>query len=133
MGIKFEKVFFLVIVLVATQLFISLADDSLFDGRITFPGASVNEGLVEQEGKADQWYLSHARKLREHFRFLKGGRGGGGSFSGGTSMKMSGSGGGGGGGGARGKQSAAFKAEVPTLTLFLPCMSLVVLTLIRLI
>ncbi|KAG5541484.1 hypothetical protein RHGRI_021342 [Rhododendron griersonianum] len=130
MGIKFEKVFFFVIVLVAAQLFISLADESSFNGRITFSGASVNEGLVEQEGKADQWYLSHARKLREHFRFLKGGRGGGGSFSGGTSMKMSGSGGGG-GGGAGGKQSAAFKAEVPTL--FLPCMSLVVLTLIHLI
>ncbi|KAG5541481.1 hypothetical protein RHGRI_021339 [Rhododendron griersonianum] len=131
MGIKFEKVFFLVIILVAAQLFISLADESSFNGRITFSGASVNEGLVEQEGKADQWYLSHARKLREHFRFLKGGRGGGGGFSGGTSMKMSGSGGGGGGGGAKGKKSGALKAEVPTL--FLPCMSLVVLTLIHLI
>ncbi|KAF7138088.1 hypothetical protein RHSIM_Rhsim07G0185400 [Rhododendron simsii] len=132
MGIKFEKVFFLVIVLVASQLFISLADESSFNGRITFSNASVNEGLVEQEGKADQWYLSHARKLREHFRFLKGGRGGGGrGFSGGTSMKMSGSGGGGGGGGTAGQKSAAFNAEVPTL--LLPCMSLVVLTLIHLI
>ncbi|KAI8548013.1 hypothetical protein RHMOL_Rhmol07G0239500 [Rhododendron molle] len=129
MGIKFEKVFFLVIVLVAAQLFISLADESSFNGRITFSGASVNEGLVEQEGKANQWYLSHARKLREHFRFLKGGRGGGGGFSRGTSMKTSGSGGG--GGGAGGKKSAALKAEVPTL--LLPCISLVVLTLIHLI
>ncbi|KAI8548014.1 hypothetical protein RHMOL_Rhmol07G0239600 [Rhododendron molle] len=127
MGIKFEKVFFLIIVLVAAQLFISLADESSFNGRITFSSASVNEGLVVQEGKADQWYLSHARRLREHFRFLKGGRGGGGGgFSGGTSMKMSGSGGG--GGGAGGKKSAAFKAEVPTL--LLPCLSFVVLTLI---
>ncbi|KAI8548012.1 hypothetical protein RHMOL_Rhmol07G0239400 [Rhododendron molle] len=131
MGIKFEKVFFLVIVLVAAQLFISLADESSFNGRITFSGASVNEGLVVQEGKADQWYLSQARKLREHFRYLKGGRGGGGGFSGGTSMKTSGSGGGGGGGGGGGKQSAAFKAKVPAL--FLPCMSLVVLTLTHLI
>ncbi|KAI8548015.1 hypothetical protein RHMOL_Rhmol07G0239700 [Rhododendron molle] len=132
MGIKFEKVFFLVIVLVAAQLLVSLADESSFNGRITFSGsASMNEGL-EQEGKAE-WYLSHARKLREHFRFLKGGggRGGGGGFSGVSSMKMSGSGGGGGGGGAGGKKSAALKAEVPTL--FLPCMSLVVLTLIHLI
>ncbi|KAF7115172.1 hypothetical protein RHSIM_RhsimUnG0063800 [Rhododendron simsii] len=115
--------------MVATQLFISLADECSFNGRITFSSAFVNEGL-EQEGKAYQWYLSHARKLREHFRFLKGGRGGGGGFSGGTSLKMSGNGGAG-GGGAGGRKSAALKAEVPTL--LLPCMSLVVLTLIHLI
>ncbi|KAI8548011.1 hypothetical protein RHMOL_Rhmol07G0239300 [Rhododendron molle] len=128
MGIKFENVFFLVIILV--QLFISVTDESSFDGN-TFSGASVNEGLVEQEGKADQWYLSHAHKFREHFRLLKGsGLGGGGRGFSGAGMKMSGSRGGGGGGAGGGKKSAASKAEAPTL--LLPCMILVVLTLIHL-